>query len=68
MTEWISTKDRLPNESKRYLCLLKWGGYQVCLWFGYEWCWGDRTYVCDDVTHWMELPEPPEGVSGNEDD
>ena len=60
--EWISVKDRLPEESGEYLAYC--GEYDgICVLY-YEvlktkgkW----RTKWKDDVTHWMPLPEPPKG-------
>lgn len=58
MTEWISCKDRLPIDGKRYPVLIEGEILRV----------GMRTvqeYWIDDQmgeifpTHWAELPEPP---------
>lgn len=60
--KWISVKERLPEESGEYLAYC--GEYDgICVLY-YEvlktkgkW----RTRWKGDVTHWMELPEPPKG-------
>jgi len=70
MSEWISVKDRLPEqpleiiETKRYWCALE--GCDNCelvSWAhtnsGYhQWIWNDD--LCASITHWMELPGPPQ--------
>lgn len=63
MSEWISTKDRLPDEDKEVL---------VAYWFlpnngDPSWIIETGRYLAGkwvqlegyDVTHWMPLPEPP---------
>lgn len=68
--EWISVKDRLPNEYDTVLTFR--AGYTrdpakngidvECMqrqpsWFSLEkWGWG--------ITHWMPLPDPPEDSNG----
>ena len=52
MSEWISVKDRLPEEG---LANIKCGGW--CWWEGYD-CDNDEE-IRVDVTHWMMLPDPP---------
>lgn len=60
--EWISVKDRLPEESGEYLAYC--GEYDgVCIIY-YErlktkgkW----RTKWKGETTHWMPLPQPPKG-------
>lgn len=49
MTEWISVKDRLPQEHKNYLVFTKHGVTEI---LKYD---GDAGVV----THWQPLPEPP---------
>lgn len=54
--QWISVKDRLPEESEnRYLVRLEDGFIGTAVWDdGWE-LWNDS----GEVTHWMCLPEPP---------
>lgn len=74
--EWISIKDRLPEKDGRYLCYRRSyvgdGSYCDILRYGTIYDSGKRRtfYFFDsdygdveagNVTHWMELPEPPEG-------
>ena len=64
--EWISVEDRLPEkikstELKRYLvCRMgdNYSGIDVELWSTDYWANGD--WGANPVTHWMELPEPPD--------
>ena len=69
--EWISVKDRLPDDEKEVLCWYLSGDGNcyhtigVCLQETYGNVWSteaDRDecgYGCEKVTHWMPLPEPP---------
>ena len=68
MAEWISVKDRLPEEKGQYLVT-----YHPCHWDNVEEntiCVGTDSFVngkrwaknkYQRVTHWMPLPEPPKG-------
>ena len=71
--EWISVKDRQPNNKGCYLLTVKhwFDGEPVVR----EACWnGKDWFSCDDrrykitprVTHWMLLPQPPKGVNDAE--
>lgn len=71
--EWISVKDRQPNNKGCYLLTVKhwFDGEPVVR----EACWnGKDWFSCDDrrykitprVTHWMLLPQPPKGVNDGE--
>lgn len=62
MQQWISVKDRLPEEFENVIAANKRGkAYDIdkAWWNGYRWdrC-GKGSYR--NVTHWMPLPEPPE--------
>ena len=65
---WIPVTERLPEEKHAvivwepkylnpYICFLSEGDWYV---FG---GYGVKVF---GVTHWMPLPEPPEGVSGDD--
>ena len=59
--EWISVKERLPEESGDYLVYC--GEYDGICVLHYEVLktkgkWGSKW---KEVTHWMPLPEPPKG-------
>ena len=68
--EWISVKDRLPEEDGHYLCNYHFGEYpkmtftQVLDYYAtdivphFQHTLGDGSMK---VTHWMPLPEPPKG-------
>lgn len=69
MAEWISVKERLPEDD--IVCILTDGvsdaiGYRGKV-FGWHLMWTD--YLEESkVTHWMPLPEPPKeggGADGN---
>ena len=64
--EWISVKDRLPEEKGRYLTANKRFGDKIVvfdLWFGGGfWYVDEEDNVFDfEVTHWMPMPNPPKG-------
>lgn len=69
MAEWISVKDRLPKRGEKVLAYMDFSQ------LGFDNEISDNTYMgklvgtkkdvwvwqSDYVTHWMPLPEPPEG-------
>lgn len=67
--EWISVKDRLPEEEKQVLICIKFGNMPVEYMLDYiiKFEGSDPPYIwactlSDEwirITHWMELPEPP---------
>jgi hypothetical protein len=65
MNNWISVKDKLPDTRKRVLAtnkeivLIAWLKKNSNLWEGWQLLDGEYfTYV----THWMPLPNPPDGI------
>ncbi len=67
--EWISVEDSLPEKSGRFLAKPRHGE----LFFvvrnaettsnGWKYTWSDVNiccWRCDEITHWMPLPAPPE--------
>ena len=71
MNKWISVKDRLPIEGKNVLVFIpykKVNLHYVSYLEANKWYVPDRLgrYELSDVTHWLPLPEPPEGENGNE--
>ncbi len=69
MSEWISVKDRLPDEDW-VLMLFNLGGIQIGGYVDGEWWTGSGTVAENnarmpkslrkaEVTHWMPLPERP---------
>lgn len=60
MSQWIRCEDSMPQDSETVLIMT--GYMQTAFWDGDMWVWGDESWWPDVVTHWMPLPEPPEGV------
>ena len=67
--QWVSVKDRLPEEQKEVLIYLpEYGSVETAAFFEIpslnlkEWAQNEDAYMFDEVSHWMPLPEPPEGV------
>lgn len=62
MAEWISVKDRLPEEDTDVLALLPFGDCVVVERCGKTWKarW-DGTNLDYAPPYWMPLPEPPKG-------
>ena len=61
--EWISVKDRLPENDTRVLAYCK----DRCI-HDVKWRWADNAwydkgsaavYLAGFVTHWLPMPEPP---------
>lgn len=69
MTKWINVKDGLPEDFKEVLTYFEGGGITVCELRDkelYPWRWyvvdfdeGETCWRMDQITHWAELPEPP---------
>ena len=61
--EWISVKDRLPEEGDIVLCYMEFGEQRIAQWDESENCWAGQLidYHKEQVTHWMPLPQPPKG-------
>lgn len=61
--EWISVKDRLPENDQRVLCFNYNGEYKVLRWNYIDWMWnsGIEWLKEDYVLFWMPLPQPPKG-------
>lgn len=61
--EWISVKDRLPENDQRVLCFNYNGEYKVLRWNYIDWMWnsGIEWLKEDYVLYWMPLPQPPKG-------
>ena len=60
--EWISVKDRLPEDDATYLVYGRNGyGIVFAVYYGDgEWLtWDDLTNITRFVTHWMPLPPLP---------
>lgn len=69
--DWISVKDKLPEDDVKVLCLIVgWDDYPLSLngtpeivggAFNRKWGWS-KSFGCQfsPVTHWMPLPKFPE--------
>jgi hypothetical protein len=58
--EYISVKDRPPEEGQEVLCFCAGNLANVYTWTGEEWEDSYGYYEDDDIiSHWMPLPEPP---------
>ena len=68
--EWISVEDRLPPDDRKVLCC----GYGGAFFIAADLCaerlvfrrgswriWEDKSGRYRRLSHWMELPAPPEG-------
>ena len=56
--DWISVKDRLPEEKQRVIVRCSKVGTTVGWILWGKWM-TDLGRGCSDVTHWMPLPKPP---------
>ena len=66
--DWISVKDRLPDDKERYLICTEGGRDEIAYYqpigdkfSDYEPFWQGRSCRFTSVTHWQSLPEPPKG-------
>jgi len=59
--EWVSVKDRLPEEAKEYLTFDIYGDINIhsflCL--SAMFCVGERHLENEHIIFWMPLPPPP---------
>ena len=57
--EWISVKDRLPEQGEEAICIAADGDMMIGKYT--EWGWMFPCYF-EELTHWMPIPEPPKEV------
>lgn len=66
--QWISVKDRLPDESEIILAVNNTLPYDQCIAqygfftggkFYYDYSINNEDIEIENITHWMPLPEPP---------
>jgi hypothetical protein len=62
---WVSVKERLPEKGVWVLRYSDSRGVGIDRldrldYDGLPFFYGDEEYECDDATHWMPLPAPPE--------
>ena len=65
--QWISVKDRLPDDNDRVIAFRPYeaevSAYRYCV----KWGWSLKTSMSyNRITHWMPLPEPPEEGRGEQ--
>lgn len=68
---WVSVTERLPEEKGEYIAFdgeTVFGAYYEIGTSGTRWTDATEGYWDYKVTHWRPMPEPPEGVSGDEPD
>lgn len=60
-SKWIPVSERLPKRNEKVLvCDTRedyvsiWENFEDGLWYG-----DDVIWATEDITHWMQLPEPP---------
>lgn len=58
MMEWIENKKTFPLEADIYLALFEGEGFEILYFDGEDW----QTDSPDEITHWMPLPELPNGM------
>ena len=56
--EWISVKDRLPEQGEEAICIAADGDMMIGTYT--VWGWMFPCYF-EDLTHWMPIPQPPKG-------
>ena len=67
MNNWISVKDKLPNDHTPVIVAIKdTHGDNPVMYSDFGWCLNGDYWIVDndvryDITHWMPLPEPPKG-------
>ena len=57
--EWISVKDRMPEDYQRVLCLFESGTMEVSFRASVKGFCYEGFKQTGKVTHWIPLPEPP---------
>lgn len=63
ISRWVSIDERMPEEGGRYLCNVKSFAFPGCTYISIlqydKYGFREGNIYTDDVTHWMELPDPP---------
>ncbi len=59
---WISCSERMPDNNHDVLFFDVWGYIRIGWFSADDWSWfTSDDGCCMEVTHWMPLPEPPQG-------
>jgi hypothetical protein len=66
MSEWIALADKLPEMDRIVLAWGDIGSYEVAqrqmsTHYGWHWWTIDGSFPQNDFTHWMALPDSPDG-------
>lgn len=61
MSEWIGVEDKMPCDGL-YLCSGHEGYLMLCFRRRHEWIRSPQLKRVVVITHWMKIPELPEGV------
>lgn len=56
-TNWTKCEDSLPPAGKRVLATD--GLWVEVMWYKGQGNWGSLSLMALDITHWMDIPEPP---------
>lgn len=75
MSDWIPVDERMPDDEIDVMIAIdverprsKWNDPVWIGWHdGAAGCWRVADGLRVDVTHWMELPEPPKAPGGNDE-
>lgn len=62
--KWISVEERLPEKSDKYIVCTAKGSVYCTRFKAYAKSGSFQTDINTHITHWMPLPEPPEGGDG----
>ena len=62
--DWISINEKLPDECKSVIVYVTRFNYYpnyISMSHRQDGVWKSEEGTCKKITHWMPLPEPPEG-------
>ena len=65
MNQWIDVEDKLPDKDDNYLVYQRQGNIYIAYCYNGSFSFNRGPYT---VTHWMPLPEPPNGGAHDQKD